>query len=302
MKMHGTMVALATPFRDGALDQDSYRRLIRHCIDGGLDAIVPCGTTGEAVTLDEDEYRLALEIAVDEAGGAVPVIAGTGSNSTKKTIAATALAKSLGCDAALIVTPYYNKPSQAGLEAHYREIASRVADFPVVLYNVPSRTGVNLLPETVARLAEVETFVAVKEACGNLAQVQDLLAAVGDRMAILSGDDALTLPMYAQGTHGVISVAANVAPAQMKAIHTAFRAGDISGAAEVNARLTPLFKALFVESNPIPLKAALWLMGIMRNELRLPLVPAAKGTVSRMREVLLELGIPVRDADTARRA
>lgn len=299
MKLHGTMVALATPFRDGTLDQDAYRKLIRHCIDGGLDAIVPCGTTGEAVTLDDAEYRRCLEVAVDEAKGAVPVIAGTGSNSTKKTIAATALAKSIGCDGALIVTPYYNKPSQAGLEAHYREVAARVADFPIVLYNVPGRTGVNLLPETVARLADVEAFVAVKEACGNLAQVQDLLDAVGDRLAVLSGDDALSLPMYSQGAHGVISVAANVAPAEMKAIETHFRAGDVAAAAEANAHLTPLFKALFVESNPIPLKAALWLMGIMRNELRLPLVPASKGTVARMREVLVGLGYPVRDPEIA---
>lgn len=299
MKLHGTMVALATPFRDGQLDEDAYRKLIRHCIEGGLDAIVPCGTTGETVTLTEDEYQRAIQIAVEEGRGKVPVIAGTGSNSTAKTVAATALAKSLGCDGALIVTPYYNKPSQAGLEAHYREVARRVADFPIVLYNVPGRTGVNLLPETVARLSDTDVFVAVKEACGNLAQVQDVLDQVGDRMAVLSGDDALSLPMYALGAHGVISVAGNVVPAEMKAIHTAFREGDLAGAANLQSRLTPLFKALFVESNPIPLKAALWLLGIMRNELRLPLVPASKGTVTLLRAVMSELGLRLRGADEA---
>lgn len=301
MKFQGTMVALATPFRDGALDEDAYRRLIEHCIGGGLDAIVPCGTTGEAVTLDEGEYRRALEIAVSTAAGRVPVIAGTGSNSTVKTIAATRLAKELGCDAALIVTPYYNKPTQAGLEAHYREIASRVGDFPIVLYNVPGRTGVNLLPETVARLAELDAFVAVKEASGNLAQVQDALDRVGHRMAVLSGDDALALPMYALGAHGVISVAANVAPAEMKSLRTMAEAGDLRGAAQMQSRLTPLFRTLFIESNPIPLKAALWLMGMMRNELRLPLVPAARATVDAMRSVLLDLGITMRDHGIERR-
>lgn len=296
MKLQGTMVALATPFRDGQLDEDAYRKLIRHCIDGGLDAIVPCGTTGETVTLDDAEYRHALQIAVEEGRGKVPVIAGTGSNSTKKTIEATALAKSLGCDGALIVTPYYNKPTQGGLEAHYREVARRVADFPIVLYNVPGRTGVNMLPETAARLSDTDVFVAVKEACGNLAQVQDLLDQVGHRMSVLSGDDAMSLPMYALGAHGVISVAGNAVPAEMKAIRTAFDEGDLAGAANLQSRLTPLFKALFVESNPIPVKAALWLMGIMRNELRLPLVPAQKGTVALLKAVLTELGIHVREA------
>jgi 4-hydroxy-tetrahydrodipicolinate synthase len=288
------MVALATPFRDGALDESAFRKLIRHCIDGGLDAIIPCGTTGEAVTLDDDEYRRTIEIAVDEAKGSVPVFAGTGSNSTQKTIKATKLVKELGCHGALIVTPYYNKPTQAGLEAHYREVAGRVGDFPIILYNVPGRTGVNMLPETVARLSDIDTFVAVKEACGNLGQVEEVLERVGHRMAVLSGDDALTLPMYALGSHGVISVAANVVPAEMKSLKTLFDAGDTGAAAQMQQRLNPLFRALFVESNPIPLKAALWLLGIMRNELRLPLVPAQRSTIQLMQKVLSNLGLEVR--------
>jgi 4-hydroxy-tetrahydrodipicolinate synthase len=287
----GTWVALVTPFSGGRVDEAAFAGLIHHCIAGGVSGIVPCGTTGEAVTLTAVEYRRVLEIAVSEARGKVPVLAGTGTNSTATTIDKTGVARQIGCDGALVVTPYYNKPTQAGLVAHYEAVASGVQGFPIVLYNVPGRTGVNMLPATVEKLASVPGVVAVKEACGSVPQVSELMRRAGDRIAVLSGDDVMSLPMYALGAHGVISVAANVVPDKTAALYTLFHQGRRAEAARVQAELEPLFTALFVESNPGPAKAALAMMGLIDNELRLPLVPVEQATADRMRAVLTELGV-----------
>jgi 4-hydroxy-tetrahydrodipicolinate synthase len=287
----GTHVALVTPFRRGEVDEEALRRVVHHCIAGGVDGVVPCGTTGEAATLSDEEFRLVVRATLDEANGRVPVFAGTGTNNTRTTISRTAMARDLGCTAALVVTPYYNKPTQAGLLAHYRAVAQAVSGFPQILYNVPSRTAVNLLPATVEALADLPEVVAVKEASGNLSQVQDLLRRVGHRLSVLSGDDALALPMYALGAHGVISVAGNVAPRHMAAIWQKHRAGDAAGAALAQAALFPLFEALFVETNPGPCKAALSLMDIIEDELRLPMVSVAPAVKAQLRTILEPLGL-----------
>ena len=291
MKPSGTYVALVTPFRGGEVDETAFRALVRHCIDGGVDGIVPCGTTGETPTLSSAEIEQVISLAVDEANGQVPVIAGSGANCTSKTIVSTRRVQELGCDAALVVTPYYNKPGQAGLEAHYREVCKAVPGFPVVLYNVPGRTGCNLLPQTVINLSDIDEVVAVKEASGNLAQVQAIINGCGDRISVLSGDDILSLPMYSMGGHGVISVAGNVVPDKMSAIYNQFKAGDATGAAATQAQLAPLFDVLFVESNPQPCKAALWKLGLMENELRLPLQPVTSATMERVKSVCADLGL-----------
>ena len=291
LRLTGTHVALVTPFRSGEVDEAAYRALVRHCIDGGVDGIVPCGTTGETPTLSPAEYERVISIAVDEANGQVPVVAGSGTNNTTTTIANTLRVKELGCDGALVVTPYYNKPGQSGLEAHYRAVCDAVPGFPIVLYNVPGRTGSNLLPETVVRLSEIDQVIAVKEASGDLSQVQAILNGCGDRVTVLSGDDILSLPMYALGAHGVISVAGNVVPGDMSAIYNRYRDGDTGGASEMQARLAPLFKVLFIESNPQPCKAALWRLGLMENELRLPLEPVRSATMEEVTAVCRELGL-----------
>jgi 4-hydroxy-tetrahydrodipicolinate synthase len=290
MRLVGTHVALVTPFKDGAVDEGAFRGLIDHVIEGGVEGIVPCGTTGETPTLSKAEIARVISLAVEHAAGRVSVIAGSGSNSTAATIENTRAIRELGVDAALIVTPYYNKPSQAGLVAHYEAVASSVPGFPIVLYNVPGRTGCNLLPETVEKLSHLDEVIAVKEASGDLAQVQAILDTCGERLTVLSGDDALSLPMYALGGHGVITVAGNVAPKDMSDLHRVYQSGDIAGAAAIQSRLNPLFEALFCEPNPQPCKAALALMGKMNNELRLPLVPVTDATLDRIRAVLTELG------------
>jgi len=290
MRLVGTHVALVTPFKGGAVDEDALRGLIDHVIDGGVEGIVPCGTTGETPTLSRTEIARVISIAVEQAAGRVTVIAGSGSNSTAATMENTRAVRELGVDAALIATPYYNKPSQAGLVAHYEAVANAVPGFPFVLYNVPGRTGCNLLPETVEKLSHRDEVIAVKEASGDLSQAQSILDTCGDRLTVLSGDDALSLPMYALGGHGVITVAGNVVPREMSELHRIFQSGDLTGAAALQSRLNPLFEALFCEPNPQPCKAALALMGHMENELRLPLIPVTGGTLERMRGVLTELG------------
>ena len=286
----GAITALVTPFRNGRLDEEAYRELIDWQIRQGVDGIVPCGTTGESATLSHEEHNRVIDIAVDEARGRVPVIAGTGSNSTAEAIRLTRHAKEAGADGALLITPYYNKPTQEGLYRHYRRVAEETK-FPLVLYNVPSRTGVNLLPETVARLAEIPDVVGIKEATGDLRQVSDVLEKCGDRISVLSGDDFTVLPLLCLGGRGVISVVSNVAPADMAGMIRAFNDGDPARARELHFRLMPLARAMFLETNPVPVKTALALMGRIALEVRLPLCEMTPENRSRLEGVLRAYGL-----------
>lgn len=286
------MSAIVTPMRDdGRVDEDALRALVNAQLDAGMDAIVPCGTTGETPTLTDDEYRLVVRATVSEVNGRVPVIAGTGSNSTRKTVEFTRTAKELGVDAALVVTPYYNKPGQGMMYNHFRSVATD-GGLPVVLYNVPGRTGVNMSADTTIALSKLDAVIAIKEASGDLSQVQAILAGTDERsFTLVSGDDALSLPMYAVGSHGVISVAGNIVPKAVKSVRTSFLAGDVSGAATQARRLFPLYEALFVESNPVPCKVALHLLGRMSPTVRAPLGTASDNTVTKITQVLTGLGL-----------
>jgi 4-hydroxy-tetrahydrodipicolinate synthase len=281
----GTTVAIVTPFKNGKLDRKALKGLVEFQIKNGTKAIVPCGTTGEASTLSYEEHEAVIDIVIETAKGRVPVIAGTGSNNTSEAIELTKYAKKAGADASLVVTPYYNKPTQEGLYRHYRTLAEAV-DLPMVLYNVPGRTGVNLLPATVARLAEVKNIVAVKEASGNLGQVCEILRAVPKDFTVLSGDDGLFLPMLSLGAKGVISVASNVAPRLMTDLYEAWVAGEAKKAADIHMKLWPLLDVLFVETNPIPVKTAVAMMGLISEEFRLPLCPMGADNRKKLAKVL----------------
>jgi len=285
----GAITALVTPFHNGRVDEDAYRQLVDWQIRQGIDGIVPCGTTGESATLSHKEHARVIDIAVDEAGGRVPVIAGAGSNNTAEAIRLTRHAKEAGADGALLITPYYNKPTQEGLYQHYKKIAEE-SKFPLVLYNVPGRTGVNLLPTTVARLAEIPDVVALKEATGDLKQVSEVLELCGERITVLSGDDFTILPLLSLGGRGVISVVSNVLPADTVALVRSFRDGDLATARALHFKLMPLTRALFVETNPVPAKTALSLMGRIPLELRLPLVPLHDASLALLQQALLGCG------------
>jgi 4-hydroxy-tetrahydrodipicolinate synthase len=287
---HGAIVATVTPFRDGKVDAAALRRLVEFQIRSGTDGIVPCGTTGEAPTLSYEEHERVIDLVIQAADGRVPVIAGTGSNNTKEAIALTRYAKKAGADAALVITPYYNKPTQKGLIAHFTAVAGS-ADIPVILYNVPGRTGVNMAPETVARLAEVPNIVGVKEASGNLAQICDILQMTPKTFCVLSGDDGLYYPMLALGAKGVISVVSNVAPKEMADLYDAFALGEVKKARDLHFRLWPLMQALFIETNPIPAKTALAMMGKIREEFRLPLCAMSDANRKVLAKVLSDLKI-----------
>jgi len=286
----GSMTALVTPFRNGDFDERAYRELIEAQIAAGTDALVPCGTTGESPTLSHEEHDRVVEVCVEAVAGRVPVIAGSGSNSTREALRLTRHAKEAGADAALLITPYYNKPTQEGLYRHYAHIAERV-DIPIVPYNVPGRTGVNLLPETLGRLASIANVVAVKEATADLRQASRIIELCGDRVAVISGDDFTVLPLLAVGGRGVISVVSNVASAEMAQLVDAFFAGDLATAREMHYRLLPLAEAMFLETNPIPVKTALGLMGRIDPELRLPLSPMGEGTRGRLEGALRAAGL-----------
>ncbi len=286
----GVLTALVTPFRDGQVDEPALRNLVERQIEAGVDGLVPCGSTGEAATLSHAEHRRVVEIVVDAARGRVPVVAGTGSNSTREAIDLTRHAKEAGADGALLISPYYNKPTQQGLYEHYAAIA-RETEFPLVVYNIPGRTASNILPETMARLAEIEQVVGVKEASGDLEQVSKVVNLCPEDFAVLSGDDALTLPILAVGGRGVISTSSNLAPAEMAELVRAFRAGEPDRARDVHRRLLPLFEVLFCETNPIPVKAAVAMLGAIGEELRLPLTPLSAPHRERLRGVLKELGL-----------
>ena len=285
---HGAIVAIVTPFRNGKVDGPALKKLVEFQIAGGTDGIVPCGTTGESPTLSFEEHERVIDLVVAAAAGRVPVIAGTGSNNTKEAVVLTRYAKKAGADAALVITPYYNKPTQEGLYRHFRAVAE-AADLPIVLYNVPGRTGVNLMPETVARLSGIPNIVGVKEASGNLNQVCDILRLVPRTFCVLSGDDGLFFPMLALGAKGVISVASNVAPRPMADLYDSFVMGEISRAREIHFRLWPLFHALFVETNPIPVKTGLAMMKRIREEIRLPLCPMSESNRKLLAKVIADL-------------
>ncbi|MBL8038073.1 4-hydroxy-tetrahydrodipicolinate synthase [Nitrospira sp. CMX1] len=289
----GSLVAIVTPFRKGKVDERALSELIEWQIAHGTSGIVPCGTTGESATLSHDEHNRVIELTVEVVRRRVPVVAGTGSNSTDEAIALTKHAKQAGADAALLITPYYNKPTQEGLYRHYRAVAEAV-DLPLVLYNIPGRTGVNMLPATIARLSTLPTIVGVKEGSGSVQQASDLVQMCGDRLTVLAGDDALTLPMMAVGGKGVITVTANIMPAEMAGLVKAFTDGKIEEARRLHFKLSPLFAALFFETNPIPVKEALGLMGKIDPELRLPLCPMAQDPREKLIEVLKEASLIAR--------
>jgi 4-hydroxy-tetrahydrodipicolinate synthase len=267
----GSMTAIVTPFRNGRVDEKGFRRLIEFQIKGGTDGIVPCGTTGESATLTYEEHERVVEIAIDAVNGRVPVIAGTGSNSTDETISFTRHAERAGADGALLISPYYNKPTQEGLYQHYRAVAKAVS-IPLILYNVPGRTALNMLPETVARLSEFRNIIGIKEASGSLAQVSDVLEMSRKGFIVLSGDDFITLPMLAIGAKGAISVTSNIIPKEMSRMCTAQLGGDTKKALRLHYKMQPLNRAMFLETNPMPVKTALAMMGLVREEFRLPLV------------------------------
>ena len=287
----GAMVALVTPFKDGEVDYDALRRLVDLQIAGGIDAIVPCGTTGESPTLSHAEHNKVIDVVVEQAAGRVPVIAGTGSNSTAEAIQLTRHAKQAGADAALMVSPYYNKPTQAGLYEHFRTVAEAV-DIPIVLYNIPGRCGVNIQPQTIARLAEIPNIVAVKEATGSLEQACEIMRLC--EITILSGDDALTLPLMSIGGRGVISVIANIVPGEVKKLTASALAGDFTTARQQHKKLFPLSSAMLkLATNPIPIKAALSMIGMIEDELRLPLVPLSQKHRPKLAEMLKSFGLKV---------
>jgi 4-hydroxy-tetrahydrodipicolinate synthase len=288
--LSGSMTALVTPFRDGEFDEPAYRELIEFQIASGTDALIPCGTTGESPTLSHEEHDRVVDVCIAAVAGRVPVIAGAGSNSTREALRLTRHAKEAGADAALLITPYYNKPTQEGLYRHYAHIAERV-DLPIVLYNVPGRTSVNLLPETVARLAEIPNIVAVKEASADLRQASKIIELCGEKIAVISGDDFTVLPLLAIGGKGVISVVSNVAPAEMAQLVDAFFAGDCATARELHYRLFPLSEAMFIETNPVPVKTALGLMGRISPEVRLPLCAMSDKNRERLAAALRAAGL-----------
>ncbi len=290
MEIRGAMVALVTPFRDDRIDRPAVKKLVDYLIENGIDAIIPCGTTGESATLSHQEHDEMIEITLELVAGRVPVIAGTGSNSTKEAVRLTRHAAQAGAQAALLITPYYNRPTQEGLYQHFRAV-SEASDLPLIPYNVPARTGVNLLPPTVARLAELKNIIGIKEATGSLAQAMEIIALCPKNFLLLSGEDMLNLPLYAIGAQGTISVTANVAPPLVSGLYDAFVAGKLQEATFLNRNLFDLNRILFVETNPIPVKAALAMMGMISPEIRLPLTEPAPENKTKIRNVLKDLGL-----------
>jgi len=287
----GCGTALVTPFRhDLSLDEETLRRLVRRQIEAGVNFLVPCGTTGESPTLTRAEHLRVVEITLEEAKGNVPVLAGAGGYNTQEVIELARQLQHLGVEGILSVTPYYNKPTQEGLYQHYKAIASAI-QLPIVVYSVQGRTGVNVEPATLARLAAIENIVGVKEASGNIAQMANVLHEVPPDFTVLSGDDAITIPLMALGGRGVISVASNEIPSEMTQLAQACLGNDFAGARAMQARFLPLMNVNFVESNPIPVKAAMALMGLLQPVYRLPLVPPSAASLAKIEKVLEEVGI-----------
>lgn len=286
MQFTGAFTALVTPFRNGAIDEERYRALIEWQLEQGIDGLVPCGTTGESATLTHEEHRDVIRICIDQVKGRVPIIAGAGSNNTREAVDLTRFAKEAGADAALHITPYYNKPTQEGLYLHFKAISAEV-DMPIFVYNVPGRTGTNICPETLARLKrDIPSIVGVKEATGNLIQVSEILEYCGPDFQVLSGDDFTVLPLLSVGGCGVISVTSNIVPGKMAELCRAFRMGDMATARRLHFELSPLNRAMFLESNPIPVKTALSMMGKVELEMRLPMCPLQQVNQNRLRDIL----------------
>lgn len=281
----GAFTALVTPFKNGEVDVEALESLVEFQIEGGIDGLVPCGTTGESPTLSEEEDRLVIETVVRVTNGRVPVVAGTGSNNTASAIKYTKMAEEVGADGSLQVAPYYNKPTQEGLFRHYAAIAENTS-LPLVLYNIPGRTNVTIAPDTIAQLSEIPNIVGVKESTLSMNMVSDIRRLCGEEFAILSGDDPVTLPLMALGGTGVISVVANIAPGAVSDMVAAMNSGDLARGREVHYRLLPLIRALSVETNPIPIKAAASLLGLCSDELRLPLVPMSGENLRNLETVM----------------
>lgn len=291
MRLRGAFTALVTPFKNGRIDEEAYRELIEWQITEGINGVVPCGTTGESATLSHDEHEAVIRICIDQVKGRVPVIAGAGSNNTTEAVSLARFAKDAGADAILLITPYYNKPTQEGLFAHFKAINDAVA-VPTVVYNVPGRTGVSIAPATMARLyKELEHVIGVKEATANLIQVSDMLELCGKDFILLSGDDFTVLPTLSIGGMGVISVVSNIAPRDMAGLCSAYFAGDLEKARELHYKLAPLCRACFLETNPVPVKSALGLMGRVDPTPRLPLVPLLPANQEKLREAVSAYGL-----------
>ena len=282
----GSMVAIITPFDEqGRVDVESYRQLIEFQIENGTDVIVPCGTTGESATLSYEEHNQVIKTCIEQVNKRVPVVAGTGSNATREAIEISQHAKEMGTDGVLLVSPYYNKPSQEGLYQHYKALAEAVA-IPQILYNVPSRTSMNMTASTTIRLAEFDNIVAIKEASGDLTQASEIIEAAGDKIDVVSGDDFLTLPMMACGGKGVISVTANIMPKEVKAMVAAVQENRWDDARALHLKLLAVHQAMFIESNPVPVKTTASLMGKCRADVRLPLVDMGQETLEKLQVVL----------------
>ena len=287
----GAMVAIVTPFKDGAVDETSLRQLIEFQIANGTDGIVPCGTTGESATLSFQEHERVIEITVEQVNKRVPVLAGTGSNNTEEAIRLTRHARKAGADGALMISPYYNKPTQEGLYQHFKTVAERV-DIPIFVYNIPGRTAVNMEPSTIARLAKIDNIVGIKEASGSMKQITDIISLCDERFVVLSGEDYLTYPLLCVGGKGVISVVSNVAPREMADLCKLGLEGNVAAARKLFYRLLPVCHALFYETNPAPVKAALLMMKrIASDEVRLPLVPMSEPNRERLRADLKAYGL-----------
>jgi len=286
----GSLVALVTPFKQGMVDEDKLVELVEFHVQKGTNGLVPCGTTGESATLSHEEHQRVIEITIKAARKRIPVIAGTGSNNTEEALMLTRFAQEAGADAVLMITPYYNKPTQKGLYLHFKKVAEEI-DIPIILYNIASRTGVNLEPETLARLAGIKNIIGIKEASGNLDQVSRMISLCGDKITVISGDDSLTLPILAVGGKGVISVIANILPAEMSTLVKEYLQGNVNKAREIHYRLYPLIRALFIETNPIPIKTAMALMGMIREELRLPLAPMEESNRDRLKKIMQDYGL-----------
>ena len=288
--LKGAITAIVTPFKNGQFDEAAYRELIELQVKGGIHGIVPCGTTGESPTLSHAEHKRVVETCIDQVKKRVVVIAGSGSNNTAEALELTKHAQAAGADAALMITPYYNKPTQEGLYQHYKTVASQTK-IPIVVYNVPGRTSVNLLPETVARLAELSNIVGLKDATGDLKQGCKTLELCGDKITVLSGDDFTTFPLLCVGGMGVISVVSNVAPADMAGMCNAFFEGDLAKARALHYKMWPLMEAMFFETNPTPAKTALKMMGKITGEVRQPLCLMSAANEEKLRQVMQKYGL-----------
>ncbi|MCS7249752.1 MAG: 4-hydroxy-tetrahydrodipicolinate synthase [candidate division WOR-3 bacterium] len=287
----GSIVALITPFKNNKLDIEGLKKNLQFQLENNTDGFLPCGTTGETPSLEEDEWIEVVKTTIEFVNRRKPVIVGTGTNNTKKTVKYTELAEKLGADACLVVSPYYNKPTQEGLYYHFKEVSQSVK-IPIILYNIPSRTGVNILPKTIERLVtECKNIIGIKEASGNLDQVSEIISRLGNNFVVLSGDDSLTLPILSLGGKGVISVLANILPKETHLLVKHFLEGNIFEAQKIHLKYFKLMKALFVETNPIPIKTAMNLMGLPAGELRLPLTPMTKENLEYLKSVLKELNL-----------